>query len=286
MPSNPNSLRFGEMPMAKFRFKAITTLKERIAKLKVMSDIMYPEDRGKDRQKPETPEAGNSVVRYIRAVLEWTKEFDPDLIGGHNWGHDVNFYPSSVTGWLTWGPDQCSAFEATHAQGTKARLLYDLARLTGQRKGDIARLGPAMVEWDRRGREHLKSTQAKGRNVQPVTAYVPITPPLKQSLDAARAANLLGASTFIAQENGKPYTAESPRKSVWGLLQASRAGRLFDARLEENGCRQSDHDRLQLLEIPCRSPDIARRKKLNVTGVNKHACDRDGIRLRQMARSP
>ncbi len=140
---NPTGLKFADLPLAKFGHKAITILKERAARLGVVPDEMYPDDRSKDREKPTAPEAGNSVVRYVRATFEWTKdELDADLIGGHNWAHDIKLYPSSATGWKTWGPEQCAAFEQAHPQGTKARLIYELAKLSGQRKSDVARIEP------------------------------------------------------------------------------------------------------------------------------------------------
>ncbi|PXW67125.1 hypothetical protein [Methylobacterium sp. B4] len=148
----PNGLRFGAMPVERFRFKAISILKERFARIATVPDEMYPADRRKDRCIPTAPEAGNSVVRYIRAVFEWAKEQHPDAVDGRNWAREVRLYPSSRSGFKVWKAEQCAAYEARHPRGTLARLVYDLAKFSGQRVSDVARLGPHMLDHDYKGR--------------------------------------------------------------------------------------------------------------------------------------
>ncbi|MCK2055315.1 tyrosine-type recombinase/integrase [Methylobacterium sp. 37f] len=207
IPGELSSPVFGNMPLAEFRTKAVLTLQGRFAAMQTMPDSMYPDMRSKDRLRPSKPEAGNSVVRYIRNVLDWALSDHSDLIGNRNWAKEVKYYPQG-DGHQTWGTDQCSAFETTHSQGTRERLIYDLALLTGQRLSDISRLGPSMIDQDEHGKR-LRFRQAKGRAKNPVNAYVPLFPELEAALTAAKNAGILGDDTFIVKPSGGNYTSES-----------------------------------------------------------------------------
>lgn len=207
--NDPDRARFGNMPLHKFEYDAVRTLRDRFARISETSDVMDPTRRTWNRRAPTKPEAGNSVVRVIRAVFEWAKEYQSGLVGGRNPARQVKLYPSSTGGWRTWGPEQCAAFEARHAPGTKARLVYDLAIFTGQRLADVARLGPSMIDLDRKGRERMTFVQTKNRNSNPVTAYVPVVPELHAALSAARASGVLGNDSFICTSAGGKYNEQS-----------------------------------------------------------------------------
>lgn len=206
---NPSGLTFGEMPVTKFGYRAIRTLQQRFAQVEDVPDPMYPDDASKVRAVPTTPEAGNSVVRFVRLVLEFAKEHHTKLVDGRNSARDVRLLPASPEGHKTWGVEQCAIFEARHPPGTRGRLIYDVARLTGQRLSDLARLGPSMIGLDGQGRERLSFTQMKGRNSRRTTAYVPIFPELRQALEEAEAAGILGERTFIAKIDREPFTEAS-----------------------------------------------------------------------------
>src|SRR2546430_6048751 len=49
-------------------------------------------------------------------------------------------------GWRTWTEDEIAQFEAAHPIGTRARLAFALLLYTGQRRGDVIRMG----------RQHIK----------------------------------------------------------------------------------------------------------------------------------
>lgn len=207
--TNPAGLTFGEMPVPKFGYRAIRTLQQRFAQVEDVPDPMYPGDASKTREVPTTPEAGNSVVRFVRLVLEFAKEHHTKLVDGRNCARDVRLLPPSPEGHKTWGVEQCAMFEARFPSGTRARLIYELARLTGQRLSDLARLGANMIELDGQGRERLSFTQMKGRNSRRTTAYVPVFPELRQALEEAKAAGILGERTYIAKINREPFTEAS-----------------------------------------------------------------------------
>ena len=59
-----------------------------------------------------------------------------------------------------------------------------LALFTGQRKGDLIRLGEKHIKvLD--GREGLEFTQQKNRRSKPVKLWVPIAPELREIIDAS-----------------------------------------------------------------------------------------------------
>jgi integrase len=208
LPNEPGSPLFGQMPVRRFQTKSIITLRDRRARYERQPDAMYPNDRGKDREVSTTPEAANSVVRYIRLVMSWAVEEHTDLVGGRNWAKEVKLLDSGSEGNATWGPQQCSIFERAYAPGTKPRLIYDLARRTSQRLSDLVRLGPGMLGASPKGFERLRFVQDKNRNRNPVTAFVPMTDELRQAIDAAQGAGILGKETWIAKKDGQPYTTE------------------------------------------------------------------------------
>ncbi len=93
--------------------------------------------------------------------------------------------------------------------GTKERLLFDLAYYTTQRRADLPRLGRLLLEKDRSGNDRLSFVQHKLRNKKPVTAYVPLFPELRQSLEAAREAGILGETLYLVHDKSQPDSAGS-----------------------------------------------------------------------------
>jgi integrase len=65
-----------------------------------------------------------------------------------------------------------------------------------------------MMGFSPRGVERLKLVQNKNRNRKPVTGFVPVTDELRQALAAAGASGILGEETWIAKNDGRPYTTE------------------------------------------------------------------------------
>jgi integrase len=53
-----------------------------------------------------------------------------------------------TTGYPTWSETEIARFEAAHMIGTKARLAFALLLYTGQRRGDVVRLGRQNIDGD------------------------------------------------------------------------------------------------------------------------------------------
>src|SRR5262249_27709123 len=102
----------------------------------------------------------------------------------------IKLAPSASKGFPSWTDEELAQFEAHHAIGTKPRLAFALLLYTGQRRGDVIRMG----------RQHIRDgvltiTQQKTG----VTVAVPVHPELRAAIDASAGTNL----TFLVTERGK-----------------------------------------------------------------------------------
>jgi integrase len=100
----------------------------------------------------------------------------------------------------TWSLDEIEQFERHYPVGTKARLALALLLYTGQRRGDIVRLGEQM-----RRDGMLVFTQEKNRNRKPVKAYVPTIAELQRILGASQTGDLV----YLVSQRATPFTKES-----------------------------------------------------------------------------
>lgn len=112
-------------------------------------------------------------------------------------------------GFKTWQEEQIEAFEATHPIGTPARLAFDLALYTAQRRSDIRGMGPQHVENGKIRVKQLKTDK---------TLLIPIHPALAKSIAATKTGHL----AYIVSERGAPYTKES--FGMWFAKHCEKAG--------------------------------------------------------------
>lgn len=184
--------------------------------------------------KPDRPEAGNAIVKALRAVLRFGVET------GHlsqNVAKDVAYIRSGGEGFHSWSPSEVAQFERAFPIGTKARLAFDLLLCTGQRRSDVVRLG-----WHHLHGDTITFTQVKNGRLKPVTLSLPLLPELWESL-IATVGDERGPA-FLLSEHGKPFTAESfgNRFRKWcneaGLPHCSSHGlrKAAAKRLAEHGC--------------------------------------------------
>jgi len=145
--------------------------------------------------KVGTPEAANALVKALRQVFAWGSHAGHC---GRNPAAEVPYIRSRSHGFHSWSAEEVGRFEKTHPIGTSARLALALMLFTGQRRGDIVRLG----------RQHVRDgwlvfTQAKNKHRNPIHIKIPILPCLQQIIDATPSGNL----TFLVTQFGKPFTA-------------------------------------------------------------------------------
>ena len=143
----------------------------------------------------ETPEAGNGVLKALRALFDWAVE-DERL--ERNIARDVKFLQNRSDGFHTWTVPEIIQFCKHHPEGTKARLALSLLLFTGVRRSDAVRLGRQMVRdgW-------LYFTETKGRDLNAKERAIPIIPQLQAQIDACPS----GHMTFLVTEFGKPFTS-------------------------------------------------------------------------------
>jgi integrase len=198
---------FGDFPLDRLRPKDLRVLRDRKANL---------------------PGAADNRVRALRRVFKW------GLKNEHvraNPARDVEYVAKGSEGWHSWTPDELTKFEERHPVGTKARLALALLMYTGARRSDVVRLGKGNVRngW-------IKFSQHKTS----VPVELPVLPALQEIIDATP---VVGATTYLVTQYGKPFTAAGfgnwfrdrcneavlPQCSAHGVRKASAA------RAAENG---------------------------------------------------
>lgn len=112
-------------------------------------------------------------------------------------------------GHIAWSAADIDAFRARFEPGSKERLALALLLYTGQRSGDVARMG----------RQHVQGDALAVRQQKTGAALVlPIHPELRAELAAAPADNL----AFLVTEYGKPFSVKGFQQ--WFGAAARQAG--------------------------------------------------------------
>jgi integrase len=159
-------------------------------------------------QKSATPFAQRNFLNSLRAMFAWAVSEgslpdDPTL--------GVTRPKAKTQGYPTWCEEQIARYEAYHPIGSKARLAFALLLYTGQRRGDVIRMGPQMIQ----DGELVFAQEKTGKEL-----VIPIHPALREIIDATP---MVGVKTFLVTRYGKPHTA--PGFGNW-----------FRARCDDAGC--------------------------------------------------
>lgn len=115
------------------------------------------------------------------------------------------------TGFHTWSEDDIATFRAHHAPGTRPRLAMELMLWTGQRGGDVIRMGRQHVADGR-----IRVRQAKGGK----ELTIALAPQLLAAIVAMPPRQ--GALCFLLTEWGRPFSAKG--FSGWFSEQCTLAG--------------------------------------------------------------
>lgn len=141
--------------------------------------------------KAETPEAANHLLKVLRIMLAYA--VDQGMIA-NNPASGVKKFPSQGDGHHSWSEAEIAQYELRHPVGSKARLALVLGLRTGQRKGDVLRMG-----W-----QHVTGEAIAVRQEKTATALIiPMHPELKAALASLPRTNL----TFLMTEWGAPFTS-------------------------------------------------------------------------------
>lgn len=141
----------------------------------------------------DRPSAANNLRKRLAQL------FDLAIVLGwrtDNPARPVKALKTPKGGFKTWQESHIEIFEAAHPIGTRARLLFDLALYTAQRRSDLTKMGPQHIEAGRITVRQLKT----GKLLK-----IPIHPSLARSI----AETETGHFAFIAKKNGNAYRKES-----------------------------------------------------------------------------
>jgi hypothetical protein len=185
------------------------------------------------------PEAANNLLKILRVVLNFAV---CEGVLAANPALAVKRYKKRGDGIHTWAEAEVSQFEAHYPIGSKARLALELMLSTGQRRGDIVKMGRQHIEGDCIAVRQEKTDE-----------------PLLIPIDAALATVLPRTNmTFLLTEFGKPFTAAG-------------FGNWFRDRCNEAGCaswrRRGSPMRAAAASRSKRSPDIDRTRRSRPTSV-------------------
>lgn len=180
----------------------------------------------------DRPEAANNLLKVLRVVLNFAVG---NALIAHNPAMHVKHYTSRSEGFHTWSETEVSQFQQRHPLGSKARLALELLLSTGQRRGDMVKMGWQHIEGDCIAVRQEKTNEP---------LLIPIDAPLAAALNATPRSNL----TILLNEIGTPFTAKAfgnwfrMRCNEAGLTQCSAHGlrKLAATRLANAGCSNQE----------------------------------------------
>ena len=187
-------------------------------------------------RKAATPFEQRNFLNTLRAVFKWA--LDEGRVPEDPTIGVVRPKAKTGGGYATWGEEEIARFEAHHPIGGKARLAFALLLYTGQRRGDVIRVGRQMISTG----ELVITQQKTGTSVT-----IPVHPRLREIIDATP---MVGVKTFLVTHYGKAYTAAG--FGNWFRELADAAG---CPGLSSHGLRKATATRLA--EIGCGDKEIA-----------------------------
>lgn len=145
-------------------------------------------------EKSATPFGQRNFLNTMRAMFKWAvKEGripdDPTL--------GVTREKARSIGYKTWSEEHIARFEAAHPVGSKGRLAFALILYTGQRRGDVVKLGAQNVH-----NGVLTIDQGKTEGGEEAHLEIPVHPKLREIIDATP---MIGVKTFLVTHFGKSY---------------------------------------------------------------------------------
>lgn len=189
--------------------------------------------------KARTPSQAGNLLSAVRGMMRWMideghlDEDDDPTIGLRSGKAKAS---RETGGFLPWTEDDMARYRAKWPMGTEARLMFDILHYTFLRVGDAHRFGPPHLrQIVRKMAVQIATEKSRGNT----TVTVPVHPEFAESLNAARAANIIGAEVFtgklvrgrVLPMNKKAWAAKlkkyavlagvnEPKKSCHGVRKA------------------------------------------------------------------
>jgi integrase len=190
-------------------------------------------------EKAATPFAQRNFLATLRAMFEWGVDEgrvpDNPCLG-------CKRVKARTTGYKTWSEADIASIETMYAVGTKERLAFALILYTGQRRGDVVKMGAHHIH-----NGVLTIDQNKTEGGEQAHLEIPVHPKLRQIIDSTPT---IGVKTFLVTSFGKPFTA--PGFGNWFREMCNAAG---CTDISAHGGRKATARRLA--EIGCSSKQIA-----------------------------
>ena len=158
----------------------------------------------------------NGAVAILRVVFNWAVEEGKHLRSNPCLGVKAIKYAGSTN--HVWTDEETAKFEAAYPLGTRERLAYSLLLYTGQRSGDVVRMGRQHIKTEA-GQPWLTIIAQKTRkHASSDAAQVPVIPALSEAI----AASPTGDLTYLVDENGAPLKVDAFGK--WLRAACDKAG--------------------------------------------------------------
>jgi integrase len=139
-----------------------------------------------DTMEPTTAKNWLASIRALSGHAIETDLIEDDPTVG------IKLRRMSGDGFHTWTEDEIAQFEAAHAIGSRERLALALGLHTGQRRGDVIRMGRQHVRGDLLAVKQQKTG---------ASLLIPLHPELRLLLDTVPATQM----TFVQTLRGKPF---------------------------------------------------------------------------------
>jgi integrase len=156
--------------------------------------------------RAEQPGAANGLRMALRVMMKHAIEIG---LRADDPTRDVRPIRTKTDGHHSWTDEEIEQFERCHPIGSRARLALALLLYTGQRRGDIIRMGAQHI---RHTALHVKQEKTG------LELVIPVHPDLAAVLTAVPREHL----TFVTTRNGRPF--EGSAFSRWFREECDKAG--------------------------------------------------------------
>lgn len=178
-------------------------------------------------------------LKALRTMFAWAVEAEGDMVTTNPARDVAKLRTKDTGGHHSWTIAEVRRFEVKYPVGTMPRLALALFLYTGQRRQDVARMGPAN---ERDG--WIVLTQGKNELSNPVTIALPIIPELRRIINATE----IGSVSYLVTSYGKPFSVAGLGNKMreWcdaaGLHNCSAHGlrKATSARLAELGASERE----------------------------------------------
>jgi integrase len=150
--------------------------------------------------RANTPMAANNLLKVLRSLLDHAITQSMITV---NPTIGVKRYRTKSTGHHAWSEDEVSQYQTRHPSDTRAGLALALLLFTGQRRGDVVRMGWQHIAKHRDDDGEMRDYLTVRQEKTGTPLLIPLHPELLRILQAQPRKNL----TFLMTEQGAAFTS-------------------------------------------------------------------------------